>query len=173
MIIKLRNENGFTLIEMLIVILIIGILAVIALPQYRRVTERARAMEAVQTVKMISDALERYYLTHSDYSILEEDSWLEKLDIDVNLNGELFSFKWYKNVYVAMTRKGKDNNRYVISKTFNPDSNSAYYARGLTCNILTSEDNGTFASQICKDLCGVTELTKVWGSGELGCKIQF
>lgn len=50
-------KKGFTLIEMLVVVLIIGILSAVALPNYRKSVEKARTAEAWTILKSINDAV--------------------------------------------------------------------------------------------------------------------
>ena len=53
------KKSGFTLIEILVVVLILSILSAIALPDYRRSVERARASEAMTIMRAVYDACER------------------------------------------------------------------------------------------------------------------
>ena len=55
-------KKAFTLIELLVVVLIIGILSAIALPQYTKAVEKARATEMMVNVKHIQDAWELQHL---------------------------------------------------------------------------------------------------------------
>ncbi len=55
------NKQGFTLIEVLTVVLIIGTLTAVALPKYVRAIERSRATEAMAIVKAINDATYAYF----------------------------------------------------------------------------------------------------------------
>ncbi len=52
-------KKGFTLIELLTVVLIIAILSGVALPQYRKVVEKARVSEAQSMLRTIYDSSER------------------------------------------------------------------------------------------------------------------
>src|SRR3989338_9021124 len=57
---RTQEQGGFTLLELLMVVIIIAILASIALPQYIRATEKARASEALQLAGAIRAAENRY-----------------------------------------------------------------------------------------------------------------
>lgn len=58
---KRARTEGFTLMELLIVVIIVGILASVALPQFAKMTRRARAAEATNIVGAILTAQWVYY----------------------------------------------------------------------------------------------------------------
>lgn len=69
----MKNKKGFTLLELLVVVLIIGILAAAAMPQYRRAVEKARSSEAITTLKSIEESV---------YRILYAENPLEQITFD-------------------------------------------------------------------------------------------
>ncbi len=63
----MKNKKGFTLIEMLVVVLIIGILAGIALPQYQMAVTKAKVASILPLMRRWKDALAEYKLQHGNY----------------------------------------------------------------------------------------------------------
>ncbi len=90
------HTAAFTLIELLVVVLIIGILATVAVPQYQKAVYKSRATEALTMLKAIVQAQEVYYLANNEYT-----NDIGKLDVEVpsdliRINGEEFPEKNYK-----------------------------------------------------------------------------
>ena len=65
--IKKKTERGFTLIELMIVIAIIGILAAIAIPQFSKYRQRSYNAAAADDVRNATTAQEGYYVDESTY----------------------------------------------------------------------------------------------------------
>ena len=72
----MRKRAGFTLLELLIVVIIIAILTVLAIPQYVSFTEKARASEALAMMGSIRKAEDLYKLEKGTYT--ESDADLHK-----------------------------------------------------------------------------------------------
>lgn len=61
------KQSGFTLIELMIVVAIIGILAAIAIPQYTNYVARAQASEAVVLMRSSVTAVEDFAITNGNF----------------------------------------------------------------------------------------------------------
>ena len=57
---RLRANHGFTLIELMIVVVVIGILAAIAIPKFNNMSKSAKEAEAPPILKQISTLQQRY-----------------------------------------------------------------------------------------------------------------
>ena len=96
----MKSKKGFTLLELLVVVLIIGILAGIALPYYRTSRDKARLAQYEVFVKSLADARKRLFLTTGDWKHKFEDLDIELPGIKsvVNLTGSSFgqlaTFDW-------------------------------------------------------------------------------
>ncbi len=67
-------QKGFTLIELMIVIAIVGILAAVALPAYQDYTARAQVSEAILLAEGQKSAVTEYYLNHGEWPANNSDA---------------------------------------------------------------------------------------------------
>ena len=67
----MKNKKGFTLLELLVVVLIIGILTAIALPQYKMAVTKAKVASILPLMRRWKDALQEYKLQHGSYDDLD------------------------------------------------------------------------------------------------------
>lgn len=63
------KKSGFTIVELLIVIVVIGILSAIVVVAYNGIQERARDSQRKSDIASITKALEMYYLDHDRYPL--------------------------------------------------------------------------------------------------------
>ena len=168
-------SKAFTLIELLVVILIIGILAAIAVPQYQKAVEKSRATQALTLVQAAALSAQRYYLENGVYPTFISGattnvSKINQLGLDIDMP-ELkgFSYRWlYDGTpetlrYVGVTRQGLDC-RYTISHTLPTNTRK--------CWINSTYDSDDICASVCRAICGVDALTKQAGSGEFGCVMK-
>ena len=71
---KVRNNGGFSLIELLVVMLIIGILLTVAIPSYSSYIRKTYRTQAVLELMRLQLAMERYYIQKLDFSNFEDDT---------------------------------------------------------------------------------------------------
>jgi type IV pilus assembly protein PilE len=64
---KLKKETGFTLIELMIAVAVVGILASIAYPSYTDHVRKARRADAQGALMGLSNAMERFFTQNSTY----------------------------------------------------------------------------------------------------------
>ena len=64
---KRRTQQGFTIVELLIVIVVIGILAALVLTTYNGIQQKGRNTERVTDLKALQGQLEAYYASNGRY----------------------------------------------------------------------------------------------------------
>lgn len=110
---NIKKNAAFTLIELLVVVLIIGILAAVALPQYQKAVEKSRASQALAIIKSFLNAQHLYYMANGEYT-----NSLEDLDISMPWTG---TEKWYSG------RPAVSNGEWSLQT--NPDYKAVYVGR--------------------------------------------
>src|SRR5690606_25423727 len=95
-----KMQQGFTLIELMIVVAIIGILAALAIPAYQDYTIRARVAEGVNLAAAARTAVAEYLISQGDFPESNDQAGLED-DI--------------QSLYVSGVKVGKNG---VVTVTF-------------------------------------------------------
>jgi len=151
-----KAHSGFTLIEVLIVVLIIGILAAIALPKYQMATLKTRYRNLMVLTKAIASANERYYMATGAYA-----TTFDALDIALPEGGQRGAIGGYNyiNYDWGFCILVSGNSASCRSITSLKSAYITYYDKSTTragrrvCYALTSDTEDKY-NKVCKDLTG-------------------
>ena len=137
----MKNNQAFTLVELLVVVLIIGILAAVALPQYQLAVNKTKITNMVALAKTIISAQERYYLENNAYA-----DHLNELDISLE-----------RPPFLIYPRYSNSDMLYMFGRSYLPGILLifSYSERDLKCYAEATKAN---VCALCKHVCGAQTL---------------
>lgn len=115
------SNSGFSLVELTIVVLVLGVLSTFAVPRYLRVVERTKASEAFAYLAEVSSSQARYNAQHGEYA-----SVLMDLDVVLRTPGNFavgspssanYELEWE----VTLTRTGASSGYGPYTVIFDQD----------------------------------------------------
>ena len=139
------NHKGFTLIELMIVVVIIGILAAVGIPQYQNYVARAQVADGLSMATSIKTAISEYYSTHGKYP---SDNTALGIDSTFDIKG-----KYVRGIKV-------DDGRFEVIFNKEPDAHKLIQNKSF---YMIPTDEGGSISWRCA--CGATKNSSCVGGG--------
>ncbi len=133
----MKKQQGFTLIELMIVVAIIGILAAIAIPAYQDYTIRAQVSEGLSLSSGGKAAVAEFY---QDSGVFPSNNLEAGLEVSTNISGK----------YVTQVAVGASNG--VLTVTYGNDANTNIAGDSLT---LSATDNTGSIEWACANGSGL------------------
>lgn len=150
------NKKGFTLMELLVVVIIIAGLSAVVYPGYKSAIERARASEAVNMIAAIQAAQQKHFVNYETYGTTFQDINDFKPAMPENANAFDPSQNHFSTEYFKYTLDGEnkqvsaqrvDSNGTVINKGY--ELVGAYNDNFIKCNVLNGSEDG---EKVCSSL---------------------
>ncbi len=137
---KTKNKNGFSLLELLVVVVIVGILAAVSIPFYQRAVLRSHAAEVNNLLTMVRSRQTSKFAQDKKYASVFTDPALTKIALgpeDYEENSG--AVKTVNGDYILKLRTNDDKDFGCVTGTYSPDGEDkftfaiAYTKAGLGC----------------------------------------
>ena len=145
------KNQAFTLIELLVVVLIIGILAAVALPQYQKAVLRTKYVQLMTIGDAIHKAEEAYYLANGQYTNNADELDIQipastkySFSLDVRNTGD---YKGHAAIAVYLTNQDIYYVVYLDKHTVPASRTGKRYCR-------VSSGGSDMEREVCKNLTG-------------------
>lgn len=162
----LKRKRGFTLVEILAVVIILGILAAISVPTYTRLIRRSRVADGLNVLELLASAQDKYYVLHGVYA-----TELEKLNIPL-YNIHITDTPPYTNIETVNFNYNKGQDK--TSNCLFAESRDARMVYTLVKNYKTKATVGCLGES-CRELTDyvgpVEDLDKLCPAGQEECKL--
>ena len=143
-----RRVGGFTLLELMIVVAVIGILAALALPSYFDSVRKGQRSEAVAALAQVQQAQERWRATHSVYATNSDltPAWPTGLGVSSPTSGGLYTISidansasatGYTATATAVTGKAQANDTHCSTMRMRMKGGNVQYGDAGTADPLT------------------------------------
>ena len=126
------NRQGFTLVELVIVIIIVGILSIVAVPIYRSYTLKAIGTEGKALMGAIASAQQIHYTEYGNFQALTKTTTDKKFGVDAKAN------KFFREFTIVTSGAGEGS--YTWSATAVGAENTK--AAGLTMFMTANDHSG-------------------------------
>ncbi len=121
---RARRSGAYTLIEMMLVAIILGALAAMAVPGFQKYSAKARRSEALIALKTIHTLQETYYADNLEYANTFDDLGFEMVGASTQADGTVIG-QYYTYVLQSWDVDGETNANYRVTATGDIDPRDA------------------------------------------------